>query len=48
MIQQLPAVLIIVGPACRLGLLRIGCRDWRCLGNLAYDLKDRFGGESDN
>jgi hypothetical protein len=35
MIQHPPAVLIIVGPACRLGPLRIVSRDWRCLGNLA-------------
>ena len=35
MIQHLPAVLIIVGQACRLGLLRIVWRGWRCLKNLA-------------
>jgi hypothetical protein len=33
MIQHLPAVLIIVGPACRLDLLRIVCRGRRCPGD---------------
>ena len=33
MIQHLPAVLIIVGPACRLGLLRNVCRGRRRHGD---------------
>jgi hypothetical protein len=35
MIQHLPAVLIIVGQACRLGILRIVWHGWRCLRHLA-------------
>jgi hypothetical protein len=48
MIQHLPAVLIIVGPACRLGHLSIVCRGGRCLGDLADIWKTDLEKKSDD